>query len=76
MPRASWNGFRRFSLVYLPGLSGPGDEACPPQLAQPRDRQRVAQQLVDSKAGEIVDRDCVFLTTLKFRRNGFVAAAF
>jgi len=36
----------------------------------------VAQQLVDSKAGEIVDRDCVFLTTLKFRRNGFVAAAF
>src|SRR6266849_11219057 len=60
MPQASWNGFLRLSLRYLPGLSGPGNdggEAYPRQSAQPRDQQRVAQQLVDSKTGEIVDRD-------------------
>src|ERR1700745_2287474 len=60
MPRASWNGFLRLSLVSCPVSLVPAT----PEAKRSRVNQlngetgnRLAQQLVDSKTGETVDRD-------------------
>jgi DNA end-binding protein Ku len=60
MPRASWNGFLRLSLVTCPVYLVPATtEAKRVRLNQLNSEtgNRVAQQLVDSKTGEPVDRD-------------------
>ena len=60
MPRASWNGFLRLSLVTCPVYLIPAStEAKRIRLNQlnPETGNRVAQQLVDSKTGGTVDRD-------------------
>ena len=60
MPRASWNGFLRLSLVTCPVYLVPATT----EAKRVRFNQlnadtgtRVAQQLVDSKTGDPVDRD-------------------
>ena len=60
MPRASWNGFLRLSLVTCPVYLVPATT----ETKRVRFNQlnaetgnRVAQQLVDSKTGDPVDRD-------------------
>jgi DNA end-binding protein Ku len=60
MPRASWNGFLRLSLVTCPVYLVPATtEAKRVRLNQlnAETGNRVAQQLVDSKTGDPVDRD-------------------
>ncbi len=60
MPRASWNGFLRLSLVSCPVSLVPATtEAKRIRFNQLNSEtgNRVAQQLVDSKTGETVDRD-------------------
>jgi DNA end-binding protein Ku len=60
MPRASWNGFLRLSLVSCPVSLVPATtEAKRVRFNQLNDAtgNRVQQQLIDSKTGEIVDRD-------------------
>jgi DNA end-binding protein Ku len=60
MPRASWNGFLRLSLVSCPVSLVPATtEAKRIRFNQlnAETGNRVAQQLVDSKTGETVDRD-------------------
>lgn len=60
MPRASWNGFLRLSLVTCPVYLAPATtEAKRVRFNQLNEEtgNRVAQQLVDSKTGEPVDRD-------------------
>src|SRR5882672_6040529 len=60
MPRASWNGFLRLSLVSCPVSLVPATtEAKRIRFNQLNadTGNRVAQQLVDSKTGETVDRD-------------------
>jgi DNA end-binding protein Ku len=60
MPRASWNGFLRLSLVTCPVYLVPAtSEAKRVRFNQLNEEtgNRVAQQLVDSKTGEPVDRD-------------------
>ena len=60
MPRASWNGFLRLSLVTCPVYLVPATtEAKRIRLNQLNSEtgNRVAQQLVDSKTGETVERD-------------------
>jgi DNA end-binding protein Ku len=60
MPRASWNGFLRLSLVTCPVALVPATtEAKRIRLNQlnAATGNRVAQQLVDSKTGESLDRD-------------------
>jgi DNA end-binding protein Ku len=60
MPRASWNGFLRLSLVTCPVALVPATtEAKRIRLNQlnAATGNRVAQQLVDSKTGETLDRD-------------------
>jgi DNA end-binding protein Ku len=60
MPRASWNGFLRLSLVSCPVALVPATtEAKRIRFNQlnAETGNRVAQQLVDSKTGETVDRD-------------------
>src|SRR6266478_5643847 len=60
MPRASWNGFLRLSLVSCPVSLVPSTtEAKRIRFNQLNGEtgNRVAQQLVDSKTGETVDRD-------------------
>jgi DNA end-binding protein Ku len=60
MPRASWNGFLRLSLVSCPVSLVPATtEAKRIRFNQLSSEtgNRVAQQLVDSKTGETVDRD-------------------
>src|SRR5712675_1145316 len=60
MPRASWNGFLRLSLVTCPVYLVPATtEAKRVRFNQLNGEtgNRVAQQLVDSKTGEVVDRD-------------------
>jgi DNA end-binding protein Ku len=60
MPRASWNGFLRLSLVSCPVSLVPATtEAKRVRFNQLNSEtgNRVAQQLVDSKTGETVDRD-------------------
>src|SRR6266446_9108384 len=60
MPRASWNGFLRLSLVTCLVYMVPATtEAKRVRFNQLNGEtgNRVAQQLVDSKTGEVVDRD-------------------
>ena len=60
MPRASWNGFLRLSLVTCPVYLVPATtEAKRVRFNQLNGEtgNRVAQQLVDSKTGDVVDRD-------------------
>jgi DNA end-binding protein Ku len=60
MPRASWNGFLRLSLVSCPVSLVPATtEAKRVRFNQLNSKtgNRVQQQLIDSKTGEIVDRD-------------------
>lgn len=60
MPRASWNGFLRLSLVSCPVSLVPATtEAKRIRFNQLNGEtgNRVAQQLVDSKTGDVVDRD-------------------
>src|SRR5580692_936330 len=60
MPRASWNGFLRLSLVSCPVSLVPATtEAKRVRFNQlnAETGNRVAQQLVDSKTGDQVDRD-------------------
>jgi DNA end-binding protein Ku len=60
MPRASWNGFLRLSLVSCPVALVPATtEAKRVRFNQLNGKtgNRVQQQLVDSKTGEVVDRD-------------------
>jgi DNA end-binding protein Ku len=59
MPRASWNGFLRLSLVSCPIYLTPAtSEAANIRLHQlnPKTGNRVRQQLVDSETGDPVDR--------------------
>src|SRR6201998_2697920 len=60
MPRASWNGFLRLSLVTCPVYLVPATtEAKRIRFNQlnAETGNRVAQQLIDSKTGEVVERD-------------------
>lgn len=60
MPRASWNGFLRLSLVSCPVSLVPATtEAKRVRFNQLNGKtgNRVQQQLIDSQTGEIVDRD-------------------
>ena len=60
MPRASWNGFLRLSLVSCPVSLVPATtEAKRVRFNQlnAKTGNRVQQQLIDSKTGEVVDRD-------------------
>src|SRR5215469_11401631 len=60
MPRASWNGFLRLSLVSCPVALVPATtEAKRVRFNQLNSKtgNRVQQQLIDSQTGEIVDRD-------------------
>lgn len=60
MPRASWNGFLRLSLVSCPVALVPATtEAKRVRFNQLNSKtgNRVQQQLIDSKTGEVVDRD-------------------
>src|SRR6185437_15706233 len=60
MPRASWSGFLRLSLVSCPVALVPATtEAKRVRFNQLNGEtgNRVAQQLVDSKTGDVVDRD-------------------
>ncbi len=60
MPRASWNGFLRLSLVSCPVYLSPAtSEAKRIRLNQlnAETGNRLKQQLVDSETGEIVERD-------------------
>ena len=60
MPRASWNGFLRLSLVSCPVALVPATtEAKRVRFNQLNGEtgNRVQQQLVDSQTGEVVDRD-------------------
>ena len=60
MPRASWNGFLRLSLVSCPVSLVPATtEAKRVRFNQlnAETGNRVQQQLIDSKTGEVVDRD-------------------
>jgi DNA end-binding protein Ku len=60
MPRASWNGFLRLSLVSCPVSLVPATtEAKRIRFNQlnAKTGNRVQQQLIDSKTGEVVDRD-------------------
>jgi DNA end-binding protein Ku len=59
MPRASWNGFLRLSLVSCPVALVPATtEAKRVRFNQLNSKtgNRVQQQLIDSKTGEVVDR--------------------
>jgi DNA end-binding protein Ku len=60
MPRASWSGFLRLSLVSCPVSLVPATtEAKRVRFNQlnAKTGNRVQQQLIDSKTGEVVDRD-------------------
>ena len=59
MPRASWNGFLRLSLVSCPVYLSPATiESRRIRLYQlnPDTGNRVKQQLVDAETGDVVDR--------------------
>ncbi len=74
MPRASWNGFLRLSLVSCPVSLVPATtEAKRVRFNQlnAETGNRVAQQLVDSKTGETVDRDQI-VKGYEFDRGRYV----
>ena len=59
MPRASWSGFLRLSLVSCPVYLSPATtESKRIRLHQlnPETGNRVKQQLVDAETGEVVER--------------------
>jgi DNA end-binding protein Ku len=60
MPRASWNGFLRLSLVTCPVALVPATTEAKRihlHMLNAKTGNRIAQQLVDSKTGEKLDRD-------------------
>ncbi len=74
MPRASWNGFLRLSLVSCPVSLVPATtEAKRIRFNQlnAETGNRVQQQLIDSKTGEIVDRDQI-VKGYEFDRGRYV----
>jgi DNA end-binding protein Ku len=74
MPRASWNGFLRLSLVSCPVSLVPATtEAKRVRFNQlnAKTGNRVQQQLIDSKTGEIVDRDQI-VKGYEFDRGRYV----
>jgi DNA end-binding protein Ku len=74
MPRASWNGFLRLSLVSCPVSLVPATtEAKRIRFNQLNadTGNRVAQQLIDSKTGEIVERDQI-VKGYEFERGRYV----
>jgi DNA end-binding protein Ku len=74
MPRASWNGFLRLSLVTCPVYLVPATtEAKRVRFNQLNEEtgNRVAQQLVDSKTGEPVDRDHI-VKGFEYERGRYV----
>jgi DNA end-binding protein Ku len=74
MPRASWSGFLRLSLVSCPVSLVPATtEAKRVRFNQLNSQtgNRVQQQLVDSKTGEIVDRDQI-VKGYEYTRGSYV----
>jgi DNA end-binding protein Ku len=74
MPRASWNGFLRLSLVSCPVSLVPATtEAKRVRFNQLNSNtgNRIAQQLVDSQTGETVDRDQI-VKGYEFARGQYV----
>jgi DNA end-binding protein Ku len=74
MPRASWNGFLRLSLVSCPVSLVPATtEAKRVRFNQlnAKTGNRVQQQLIDSKTGEVVDRDQI-VRGYEFDRGRYV----
>src|SRR5882672_249463 len=74
MPRASWNGFLRLSLVTCPFYLVPATtEAKRIRFNQLNGEtgNRVQQQLVDAKTGEPVPRDNI-VKGYEFERGRFV----
>jgi DNA end-binding protein Ku len=74
MPRASWNGFLRLSLVSCPVSLVPATtEAKRVRFNQlnAKTGNRVQQQLIDSKTGEVVDRDDI-VKGYEFDRGRYV----
>jgi DNA end-binding protein Ku len=74
MPRASWNGFLRLSLVTCPVYLVPATtEAKRVRFNQLNEEtgNRVAQQLVDSKTGDPVDRDHI-VKGFEYERGRYV----
>ena len=75
MPRASWNGFLRLSLVTCPVYLVPATtEAKRVRFNQlnAETGNRVAQQLVDSKTGDPVDRDQI-VKGYEYERGRYVS---
>ncbi len=74
MPRATWNGFLRLSLVSCPVYLTPATtEAAHIRLHQlnPETGNRVRQMLVDSETGEPVDRAAV-VKGYEYERHQYV----
>jgi DNA end-binding protein Ku len=74
MPRASWNGFLRLSLVSCPVSLVPATtEAKRIRFNQLNGKtgNRVQQQLIDSQTGEVVDRDEI-VKGYEFARGQYV----
>jgi len=74
MPRASWNGFLRLSLVSCPVSLVPATtEAKRVRFNQlnAETGNRVQQQLIDSKSGEVVERDQI-VKGYEFDRGRYV----
>jgi DNA end-binding protein Ku len=77
MPRASWSGFLRLSLVSCPVSLVPATtEAKRVRFNQLNEKtgNRVQQQLIDSKTGEIVDRDQI-VKGYEYDRGRYVTIA-
>src|SRR5207237_8611194 len=74
MPRASWNGFLRLSLVTCPVYLVPATtEAKRVRFNQLNGEtgNRVQQQLIDSQTGEVVDRDQI-VKGFEYERGRYV----
>jgi DNA end-binding protein Ku len=74
MPRASWNGFLRLSLVSCPVALVPATtEAKRVRFNQLNSEtgNRVQQQLIDSQTGEVVDRDQI-IKGYEYERGRYV----
>src|SRR5260370_36772491 len=74
MPRASWNGFLRLSLVTCPVYLVPATtEAKRIRLNQLNSEtgNRIALQTVDSKTGDVVERDQI-VKGFEFDRGRYV----
>src|SRR5215467_3455804 len=74
MPRASWSGFLRLSLVSCPiALIPATTEAKRVRFNQLNSEtgNRVQQQLIDSQTGEVVDRDQI-VKGYEYQRGQYV----